>query len=161
MLYLEKKKTGDTVRIKIKNRLFYVLVLDGLSVEESWRLWKELYNYIEPVLQHGDTEYEHHGKFVHYMWWARQKVGIIILTGDVLDRLEETGVDTEEIIKVIDAFEQAEVHIPFCSMNATNFTSSDIAERNVASRVNINTNDETGEVSVSTFSEIFYSAFRM
>ena len=42
MLRLEKTRSETTVQIKILNRLFYLIALDGLSREEAARLWHEL-----------------------------------------------------------------------------------------------------------------------
>lgn len=159
MLHLEKVRMEDTVRIKIRNRLFYILALDGLSLEESERLWLSLLEYMNSVVKTEDGPYPQNDWSVHYSWWERQKVAVLFITGDVLDRLQLIEKDPQELVETLIKFEENEIHIPYCSMNALE-GKLETGKSSVASRVSITTNDNTGEVVVSTSEEICRAAFR-
>ena len=159
LLHIEKTRMRDTVKIKIKNRLFYVLVLDGLSLEESTRLWQQMDIYVDDCL---NISKDSICNFIHYLWWERQKVAILFITGDAMDTLKQSGIDVNVLRGVLDDFEEEQIRIPFCSLTATDFnTSLKDAVINTASRVNIYTNDNTGEFSITTSEEIFQGAFRI
>ena len=158
MLHIEKTRMKETVKIKIKNRLFYVLVLDGLSMEESTRLWRQMDKYAEDCLNSSKTSI---CNFIHYLWWERQKVAILFITGDAMDTLQSLGVDINVLRGVLDDFEEEQVRIPYCSLTATDLNTSKNDAIKKASRVNIYTNDNTGEFSIATSEEIFQGAFRI
>lgn len=159
MLHLEKKRIGSTVRIKIRNRVSYILAVDGLSLEESSRLWNSLYDRIGNMVNDENGSRLDNNMLVHYLWWERQKIAVLFLTGDVVDRLEQIGKNQKDLAQVLTDFEQNEIHVPYCSMSATdgNFEKG---EDKIASRVSMVTNEETGEVVVNTSEEICYAAFR-
>lgn len=161
MLRLEKTRSETTVQIKILNRLFYLIALDGLSREEAARLWHELIERMWDVL--GTTEEEARGKnkwLIHYLWWKRQKVSVIFITGDIVDQLEANGKALEDLLAAIADFETEEVKIPFCSANAVEGWLSGNNNDNNLSRVSLGTNDDDGEIIVHTTEEICRAAFR-
>lgn len=158
MLHLEKTRSDKTVKIKILNRLFYLAALDGLSREEAARLWHELIDHMQTVLEANGTPAPMGSKwYVHYLWWEHQKVSVIFMTGDVVDQLEDaTG--TQDLLNAISEFEDEQIKIPYCSANALDGT---LTGRNSAmSRISISTNDDDGEIAVYTTEEICHAAFR-
>ena len=79
-----------------------------------------------------------------------------------MDTLQQLGIDVNVLRGVLDDFEEEQIRIPYCSLMATDLnTSSKDAIINTASRVNIYTNDNTGEFSIATSEEIFQGAFRI
>lgn len=161
MLRLEKERSDKTVRIKVLNRLFYIIALDGLSNEEADRLWHSLVEHMQtvlPVQPCDDGKLVDTKWFVHYLWWERQKVSVLFITGDAIDHLKQHGKTTQELIDVLDTFEKEEVKIPFCSANATDGAFTE--QGSSLSRVSLSTNDDDGEIIVNTTEEICRAAFR-
>lgn len=162
MLRLEKTRSDNTVRIKILNRLFYVIALDGLSNEEADRLWHSLVEHMQRVLPaqqpSSDDKWIDTKWFAHYLWWERQKVAVLFITGDAIDYMEQSDKPLQDLLDVLEEFEKKEVKIPSCSANATEgaFTGQDSS----LSRVSLSTNDDDGEIIVNTTEEICRAAFR-
>ena len=158
MLRLEKSRSDKTVRIKILNRLFYLIAVDGLSCEEAARLWHTIIERMQEVLETPEQSAPPESEwYVHYLWWENQKVSVLFMTGDVVSQLERIGKSPQDMLDVLGEFEKSEIHVPFCSANATEgaFAGQDT----MLSRISLSTNDESGEITVNTTEEICRVAF--
>lgn len=119
--------------------LTYMVVLDSVSKEETERI-------VDIMEDRLLDEFEDYPIF-HYLWWGKQKVGIIFSADD-------------KAVKQNDAIKKSEeelIHCPYVSMTGVSF--KDGPDKNGVSRVSVYTNDKNA-VLVSTSSTIFECYFK-
>lgn len=132
-LYAENR--GDDTFISMDNPLTYMCVLDSVSEEETTRIW-ELMTETAPNID--------------YLWWEKERVGILIHT------------DTDPDYDALKEIEINEIHCSYVSMKDAKYEESvDTTEPKgvLSSRVSIYTTKDNG-VLVSALSDIFHAPFR-
>lgn len=142
MLHIEKIGGEKSTRIIVKNRLFYVLAVDGISHEEIYRLNNELYSRIKDA-----------GNVSHVLWWEDQKIGVIFVTGEVLDN---DTVDTQKMKEIIKDFESSEINVPHLSIMCGDTLRGILT----ASRLGMIAKDKEGEIAIFTNEELFTGCIR-
>ena len=147
MLYVEKIVGERTVKVVVKNRLFYIVAISGISHEETSRLADELYKSLEK-----EDSYNI-GNVVHHIWWENQKVAVIFVTGDIYDEdLYEGKLDVEEVKAAVEEFD-SEIKIPHLSIKP----GDEVKGIPAVSMIGMIAKDEEGEFSVFTSNEEIFT----
>ena len=126
------RRNGDgSTYVTTSNKLSYMVVLDSVSLEETERICQEMENICPDM---------------NYLWWERQKVGIIFAVDKPID------------CDALKECEQREIHCSYVTVTKE-FFEGETPEKTAASRVSVYT-DEEKAVRVDTTSNIF-SSFMM
>lgn len=150
MLHVEKIVEDSCTCIRIKNRLFALIAIDGVSQDETERLCSKLYEMMGNV---GAQFEETIKRKISHLWWENQNIAILFITGDVLDS-EVNNIILKAVLKT---FCDSEINVPNLLLTAEDLKSNIPS----VSRLNVVVGDEDGEFSIITNDEIFIGAFRV
>lgn len=146
MLHIHTNNNASTTEVFVRNRLYYLLILDSVSKEETHRLWEEFDNTLESAYGEDDKR-EVIKTAIHYLWWEKSMVGAIFITSDIFPLLEEES--PTPINELITVTEKEEIKIPYCSMYYDIFKNLNSGGNTTSSRIVTTLDDENAAVLVS------------